>query len=153
MNSLKLKMKDLLSKKVTKKFVVAIIVSIIVASFLAVLGNSEARQKIKNAYYGSETEEMEKEFQASDLQTTNYEIKDKSTFVAENNDPQILLSGINDYVDKVSVYFNTETEKEINVELFYAVDERGIVPEQMLTYKINAGEKKGGPPCELFGRF
>ena len=71
MNSLKLKMKDLLSKKVTKKFVVAIIVSIIVASFLAVLGNSEARQKIKNAYYGSETEEMEKEFQASDLQTTN----------------------------------------------------------------------------------
>lgn len=142
MNSLKLKIKDLLSKKVTKKFIVAIIVSIIVASFLAVLGNSEARQKIKNAYYGSETEEMEKEFQVSDLQTTNYEIKDKSTFVAENNDPQILLSGINDYVDKVSVYFNTETEKEINVELFYAVDERGIVPEQMFTYKINAGEKK-----------
>ena len=142
MNSLKLKIKDLLSKKVTKKIVVAIIVSIIVASFLAVLGNSEARQKIKNAYYGSETEEMEKEFQVSDLQTINYEIKDKSTFVAENNDPQILLSGINDYVDKVSVYFNTATEKEINVELFYAVDERGIVPEQMLTYKINAGEKK-----------
>lgn len=142
MNNLKLKTVELLKNKNIKKYILAIVLSVVVASFFGVLGNSDARQKIKNAYYRSETEAIQRSFNVADLQTTNYEITDKSIFVAENNDPQIFLSGVNDYVDKVSVYFNQKTEKNINVELFYAIDEKGIIPEQMLQYKINAGEKK-----------
>ena len=142
MFGLKDKIKLLLDKKITKKIFLAVVISVFVASFLAVLGNSQARHKIKLAYYGFRTEEHEMEFKTEDLTSVGYDITDNANFEATTNDPQIFLGSINEYVDDITVYFNKNVSQVINVEVFYATEKKGICAEQMLAYTVNAGENK-----------
>lgn len=131
--------KNMDKKKKIALWGIAIVVSLIVSMIGAALIGDNIKQCAKDLIYGYGEDMAQRKFGFSDVQTANYNI-DGNHFVSSNNDPQIIMEDINDYVKEVTINFSTEVEKDINVEIFFSFSKLAFTPEQGYITKIEKGE-------------
>lgn len=127
-----------------KKYItwgIALFASLLLAVIAASLYGDNVRQSVKNWFNSGSSAIVEKSYASADIQRVNYEGYG-NYFVSVNNDPQLILSGINDYVENVTVHFSEPVKSSISSEIFYSTNQTEFVPEQMLRVQVNEGEKK-----------
>lgn len=119
-------------------FVIAIIISILAGMLCASLIGRNIKQCAKDLLYGYGEDMATKKYSPSDIQFKNYE-KQEQSFVSVNNDPQIILSDINDYVKNVTVYFSSQMQQAANVEIYFSFSKDAFTPEQSYIAQVEQG--------------
>lgn len=115
-------------------FVLVIMAAMVTASLIG----DNIKQCAKDLIYGHGEEMAEKEFMYSDVQAANYNVTGNH-FVSSNNDPQLILADIEDYVKEVTVKFASEVQEDINVEIFFSFSELAFNPAQCYIAQIEKG--------------
>ena len=116
----------------------AVLLSVVLASLTAFLPGEEIRNYTKDFIFGFGQDMAEREYSAQDAELVDYQA-DGSVLTSTSDDPQMLFTDVNDYVQKLNIYFLEETSSDMTVEVFYSSHDTAFTPEQSFTYTIPEG--------------
>lgn len=77
----------------------------------------------------------------SKMDIINYDIKD-STFIAKDNDPQLLFRNINSEISAVEINFAKPILEDINIQVFFAENGKDLSEENSATFHARKEEEK-----------
>lgn len=80
-------------------------------------------------------------YSSSDLMAVNY-MADNQKYVSLNNDPQLIISGVNRYVGSINISFAVPIVQDIPVEVFWGIEGEGFVQERMHPALVKKGEQE-----------
>lgn len=129
-----------MQKKRNVAFIVAVVLSLIFGGFFASLMGNNIKECAKDMIFGHGQKKETKTYEVSDMQFVDYKIEG-DTFETETDDPQIILSGINDYVKNITIHFGDKIQKDVILQIYYSSSAGGFTPDQMYTENINKGSE------------
>lgn len=124
-------------KKVYRNIYILVISLALAAIFSSLLGGhfkNAITKYINVRKYAIE----EASYNYSDIAAVNY-TADNQKYISLNNDPQLIISGVNRYVASIDISFAKPIAQDIPVEIFWGVAGEGFAPERMQTALARKG--------------
>lgn len=113
-----------------KKVIMCILIvvfSIIMSMCVSSLIDVEVKQSVLE-YIGSWNVNIEqKSWTSSDIKTNSYSVSD-NIYTSLNDDPQISIDGVDDYVQNIHIYFGQPLQTNMEIQVYYSGKE-GIYSE------------------------
>lgn len=81
---------------------------------------------------------IEKIYDSSEMQSINY-IVNGDSYTSQNNDPQLIISGVNTYISSINIVFGKPITQDIPIAVYWGIDGEGFTPDRVKTANANAG--------------
>lgn len=129
------------NKNTVKKcipFLIMVMLSGVIAVLLATWSDEAMKDLVQNFYNQIQENLDDKNYENSDISAENYDVADDK-YIAQNDDPHLIISGVNNYVKTIDIYFKEDLEQDIPVELFWGIEGESFVADRMVTALAQKG--------------
>ncbi len=132
-----------IDRDVAKKsipFLTVLVFSVIIAIFLASWRDDGVRDLVRGYFNQKKEGLMEMRYSGSDVSAVNYDVVGQK-YTAQNDDPQLVISGVNHYVKTITVFLR-DVERDIPVEVFWGIEGQGFAPDRMMNVLAQKGTRQ-----------
>lgn len=113
---------------------IAILISIVSAGLIG----DNVEEVLKNYSKASGERIVEKIYNSSEMQSINYFVIGDS-YTSQNNDPQLIISGVNTYISSINIVFGNPITQDIPIAVYWGIEGEGFTPDRVKTATANAG--------------
>ncbi len=114
------------------------VVSFLLAIICSLGIDTDVKKQTKHCFSRLRYTVEEKEYALSDMQVINSS-KEGNKITSTTEDPQLVIEGIDRYVENVGIHFSTAMENDTALEIFYVEKGEGFSAEKMLSQQMQKG--------------
>lgn len=119
-------------------YIAILVFSLVIAFFLS-LWKDDAMRSLMQEYLNEMQEGMkEQHYAPSDVDAEDYDVAGRK-YVARSDDPKLVISGVNQHVNTITIFFEAGVVQDTPVEVFWSIEGEGFVPERMVTAMAQKG--------------
>ena len=125
-------MNNVKQKYKSKNILIYLAISLVISLFIQIMILPNKDNSYNNIEFNSINSKMD---------IINYDIKD-NTFIAKDNDPQLLFRNINSEISAVEITFAKPILEDINIQVFFAENGKDLSEENSVTFHARKEEEK-----------
>lgn len=116
-----------------------IVLSLVAGMVCASLMGNNIRLCAQDLIYGYGEDMLQREYGISDLQIVNYRVEGNQ-LISTNEDPQLIMEGVEDYVKEITVHFSSTLSNDIMTEIYFSTSKLTFTPKQGYSTLIEKGQ-------------
>lgn len=117
-----------------------ILISIVIAIISASLMGDNVGEVRKDYVNALGESIVQKTYTGDEMQPINY-LVNNDNYTSQNNDPQLIVHGVNTYVSSLNIVFGKPIAQDIFVQIYWGIEGEGFVPERAIGTTAYAGSQ------------